>query len=45
MIFKTNYRYITNDGKKFGKGVWFDDNGKLVKPGRGFYDRKNKVVR
>ncbi len=42
--FNRKQQYITPSGRKFGKGVWYDDNGKLIRPGQGFYDKATKTV-
>lgn len=42
--FNKKQQYITPSGRKFGKGVWYDDNGKLIRPGQGIYDKATKTV-
>lgn len=41
--FDKTKRYKNSKGQKFGKGVWFDENGKVIRPGQGFYDKDNKT--
>ena len=36
--FNRNRRYVNFRGQKFGKGVWYDEKGKMIKPGQGVYD-------
>lgn len=32
--FDKSKRYISQtNGRKFGQGVWYDDKGKMIKPG------------
>lgn len=43
--FDKNRKYKNKNGHVFGSGVWVDDNGKLILPGKGIYDRKSKTVK
>lgn len=42
--FDKTKRYKNSKGQKFGKGVWFDENDKVIRPGQGFYDEDNKLL-
>lgn len=43
--FNRSVRYRNKKGQTFGKGVWYDDNGKMMKPGMGYeVDRKTKTI-
>lgn len=43
-VFNRKRRYVNKRGQKFGKGVWLDDKGTLIKPGQGFLIGDDKVV-
>ena len=43
-IFKKGQRYVDSKGHKFGKGVWYDTDGKVIKPGQGIPIKDNKQV-
>lgn len=42
--FDTTKWYVNKKGQRVGKGVWYDENGKVIMPGKGFFDRKNRTV-
>lgn len=42
--FDTKKRYVNTKGQKFGKGVWIDDDGKVIPLGTGHYNNDSKIV-
>ena len=43
--FDKSKRYKDKNGHTFGKGVWYDDNGKMIRPGIGYeIDRKTRTI-
>lgn len=42
--FDRSKRYINRKGVKFGKGVWYDENGTMLKPGWGVPNSKKGTV-
>lgn len=44
ITFHRDQRYTNARGQKFGKGVWRDEKGNMIKPGQGVLDAKNKKV-
>lgn len=42
--FDRTKRYVSKKGQKFGKGIWLDDKGSVIKPGQGIYDEDTKTV-
>lgn len=42
--FNKNKRYVNKSGQKFGKGVWYDEKGNMIKPGQGVYNNHTKKV-
>lgn len=43
-VFIKSKRYVDKKGRTFGKGVWYDSNGKLIKPGQGVYNKNTQKV-
>lgn len=44
-VFNKHRRYINKEGSKFGKGVWSDGKGTIIKPGEGrLTEDKKKVI-
>lgn len=42
--FDKSKRYKNKSGQRFGKGVWYDDNGKMLAPGWGEFSRDHRTV-
>ena len=43
--FDRNKRYVNRKGQRFGKGVWYDDNGKILQPGFGRFEDSSRIDR
>lgn len=43
-FFNRKLRYINRNGHKIGQGVWYDEDGHMLKPGEAVYDRDNQRV-
>lgn len=42
--FNRKQRYINRSGKRIGQGVWYDENGHMIKPGEAVYDKDTHLV-
>lgn len=43
-IFKKGQKYVDKKGHRFGKGVWYTSDGKIIKPGQGIPINDDKQV-